>query len=80
MITEDAVQAYNKQFKQLVGSRILNFKMVQCEFDPHQYWPTFSMQLAGQKYKLVLSQDEEGNGGGFAFIEQESRDERTKSI
>ena len=32
MITEDAVQAYNKQFKQLVGSKILNFKMVQCEF------------------------------------------------
>ena len=72
MITEGAVPAYNKQFKQLVGSKILDFKMVQCEFDPHQYWPTFSMQLADQKYKLVLSQDEEGNGGGFAFIEQES--------
>ena len=72
MITEDAVPAYNKQFKQLVGSKILDFKMVQCDFDPHQYWPTFSMQLADQKYKLVLSQDEEGNGGGFAFIEQES--------
>ena len=80
MITEDAVQAYNKQFKQLVGSKILNFKMVQCEFDPHQYWPTFSMQLADQKYKLVLSQDEEGNGGGFAFIEQESRMAKYKLI
>ena len=69
MITEDSIQAYNKEFKQLVGSKILDFKMVQCDFDPHQYWPTFSMQLADQKYKLILSQDEEGNGGGFAFIE-----------
>ena len=69
MITEGAVPAYNKQFKQLVGSKILNFKMVQCEFDPHQYWPTFEVALWGQKYKLILSQDEEGNGGGFAFIE-----------
>ena len=69
MITEDAVPAYNKQFKQLVGSNILDFEMVQCEFDPHQYWPTFKMRLGHQRYKLVLSQDEEGNGGGFAFIE-----------
>ena len=70
MITEDAVPAYNKQFKQLVGSKILDFKMVQCEFDPHQYWPTFKMQLGKHtKFDLVLSQDEEGNGGGFAFIE-----------
>jgi len=73
MITEDRIQAYNKQFKQLVGSKILDFKMVQCEFDPHQYWPTFAMKLGEypsfQKYKLILSQDEEGNGGGFAFIE-----------
>ena len=69
MITEDAIPAYNKQFNQLVGSKILDFKMVQCDFDSNQYWPTFSMQLADQKYKLVLSQDPEGNGGGFAFIE-----------
>ena len=31
MITKDAIQAYNKEFKQLVGSKILDFKMVQCE-------------------------------------------------
>ncbi len=69
MITEDAIPAYNKQFKQLVGAKILDFKMQQCEFDPHQYWPTFKMKLASDTFSLVLSQDEEGNGGGFAFIE-----------
>ena len=69
MITEDAVPYYNKEFKQIVGAKVLDFKMQQCTFDPTQYWPTFKMQLADQKFDLVLSQDEEGNGGGFAFIE-----------
>ena len=69
MITEDAVPYYNKEFKRIVGANILDFKMQQCTFDPTQYWPTFKMQLADQKFDLVLSQDEEGNGGGFAFIE-----------
>ena len=69
MITEDAVQAYNKEFKQLVGSKILDFKMVQCNIVPHQYWPTFRMQKGKEVFKFILSQDPEGNGGGFAFIE-----------
>jgi len=69
MISKDAIPAYNDQFKQLKGAQILDFEMVQCDFDPHQYWPTFEIALWGQKYKLILSQDEEGNGGGFAFIE-----------
>jgi hypothetical protein len=69
MITEDRIIPYNKEFKQIVGAKILDFKMEQCTFDPHQYWPTFKMQLADQRFDLVLSQDEEGNGGGFAFIE-----------
>ena len=69
MITEDAVPYYNKEFKQIVGAKVLDFKMQQCTFDPTQYCPTFKMQLADQRFDLVLSQDEEGNGGGFAFIE-----------
>ena len=68
-IGEDRVAPYNKEFKQIVGAKVLDFKMEQCTFDPTQYWPTFKMQLANQKFDLVLSQDEEGNGGGFAFIE-----------
>ena len=70
MITEDRIIPYIKEFKQIVGAKILDFKMVQCEFDPHQYWPTFNMQIDKHtKFNLILSQDEEGNGGGFAFIE-----------
>jgi len=29
-----------------------------------------SRNFSGQKFKVILSQDEEGNGGGFAFIEE----------
>ena len=43
--------------------------MEQCDFDPQQYWPTFRMQKGKDVFKFILSQDPEGNGGGFAFIE-----------
>ena len=69
MITEDAIPAYNQNFQQLRGAKIISFCMAQCEFDPAQYWPTFIMQKGGDIFKFILSQDEEGNGGGFAFIE-----------
>ena len=69
MITEDAVPAYNQNFQQLRGAKILEFYMEQCDFDPQQYWPTFRMQKGKEVFKFILSQDEEGNGGGFAFIE-----------
>ena len=69
MISKDAIPFYNKMFKQLVGAQILDFKMEPCECEPDAYWPTFKMKLASDTFSLVLSQDEEGNGGGFAFIE-----------
>ena len=31
--------------------------------------PVFTLQLGDQKVDLTLSMDEEGNGGGFGFIE-----------
>jgi hypothetical protein len=43
--------------------------MAQCKYDPEQYWPTFIMKKGSDLFKFVLSQDPEGNGGGFAFIE-----------
>jgi len=69
MIDKDSIKAYNKFYKPLKGAKIVDFNMVKDEFDPHAYWPTFTMQKGTDKFNLVLSQDEEGNGGGFAFIE-----------
>jgi len=69
MINKDSIKAYNKFYKPLKGAKIVDFNMVKCEHDPHSYWPTFTMQQGTDRFNFVLSQDEEGNGGGFAFIE-----------
>ncbi len=69
MISKDEIEAYNSQYQQLKGAQILSFTMAQCEYDPEQYWPTFIMKKGSDLFKFVLSQDPEGNGGGFAFIE-----------
>ena len=74
-IGKDSIPFYNKTYKQLIGWKIKDFKMVQCEYDTSQYWPTFIIQApikeGGFRLRLILSQDEEGNGGGFAFIEDD---------
>ena len=62
--------AYEKHFGQLRGEKIIDFEMVPCEYDEHNTWPTFTMEKGNDTFKFVLSQDEEGNGGGFAFIEE----------
>jgi hypothetical protein len=69
MIDKGSIKAYNEFYKPLKGAKIVDFNMVKCEFDPDAYWPTFTMQKGTDRFNLVLSQDEEGNGGGFAFIE-----------
>lgn len=66
---DKAIDFYVKHFGQLKGAKIVDFNMVKCDFDPYVYWPTFTMQKGTEKFNFVLSQDEEGNGGGFAFIE-----------
>ena len=57
-------------YAQLIGSRIKGFRMEQDEFvdDP---WPIFTVETeTGEELNVALSRDPEGNGGGFAFIEQ----------
>ena len=64
--------AYKKHFGQLIGCKIVDFYME--DEDDLNPWPVFIIKQpnrhGGVKYRLVLSQDEEGNGGGFAFIEE----------
>ena len=58
----------NKYYKQLIGAKIIGFKWFEDEYllEP---MPVFTLSIGGQKVELSLSQDEEGNGGGFGFIE-----------
>jgi hypothetical protein len=52
----------------LVGATIVGFKWYEDEYllEP---MPVFTLSIGGQKVELALSQDQEGNGGGFGFIE-----------
>ena len=56
-----------KHYGQLVGAKIVDFKIEQ---DGFQTWPVFTLELGKQKIKMTLSKDAEGNGSGFAFIEE----------
>ena len=58
-----------KYYSQLVGAKIIGFR-----FDDDNYalqpYPVFTLRLGGQTVEMTLSMDEEGNGGGFAFIKE----------
>jgi hypothetical protein len=57
-------------YAQLIGSRITGFRMEHDELGDAP-WPIFTVATPdGQALDIALSRDPEGNGGGFAFIEQ----------
>lgn len=58
----------DKYYSQLIGATIVGFEWYEDEYllEP---MPVFTMSIGGQKVQLSLSMDEEGNGGGFGFIE-----------
>jgi len=58
----------NKYYSQLIGGTIVGFKWYKDEYllEP---MPVFTLSIRGKKVELTLSMDEEGNGGGFGFIE-----------
>jgi len=58
-----------KYYSQLVGAKIIGFRFVEDE-DALEPFPVFTLRLGGQTVEMSLSMDEEGNGGGFAFIEE----------
>ena len=55
-------------YRQLVGAKITNFQMVKGPDDDAPY-PTYWVDAPnGDKLKLEISRDAEGNGPGFLFI------------
>ena len=62
-----------RYYAQLVGCKIVDFGFEQ---DEHAYagdlpFPVFTLERDdGTRVILSLSMDEEGNGGGFGFIEK----------
>ena len=56
-------------YEQLVGGKIVGFRFEDDPYLTHSF-PIFTLQLGSQRVELTLSMDEEGNGGGFGFIEE----------
>lgn len=62
----------DKYYRQIIGAKIVDFHFKEDGYGADD-WPVFILQLGeyngGMKIKMSLSQDPEGNGGGFAFLE-----------
>jgi len=62
-----------RYYAQLVGCKIVDFKFEQDEdaYAGDPPFPVFTLERdEGVRVILSLSMDEEGNGGGFGFIER----------
>lgn len=64
---------YDEYYKQLEGAKILYFRGMQQEEHDLGPFPVFLVQFKDKSIgNIAVSMDEEGNGGGFIFIEQVS--------
>ena len=59
---------FKKYYGQLKGFKIESFEMVDSGDDYIKDFPCFILSKGKQKIRIEVSQDEEGNGGGFLFI------------
>jgi hypothetical protein len=59
---------WNEYYGSFVGARILKFEGMNTEDDLGDGFPEFTVQFANGEIGLIsVSQDPEGNGGGFLF-------------
>ena len=62
-----------KYYGQLKGFAISDVDFAYCK-DTESYFPTFIMKKKGyETFKVEVSRDEEGNGGGFLFISENKK-------
>jgi len=66
---------FDQYYGQLKGFQIVSYKMEEDDYDGYVLkFPTFILQRGQKQIKIVVSQDEEGNDGGFLFIEDSEVD------
>jgi hypothetical protein len=59
---------WNKYYGSLVGATIVSFDGMNTEDDLGDGFPTFTVKFKnGSVGQIEISQDPEGNGGGFIF-------------
>jgi hypothetical protein len=63
-----ASEFWSKYYGSFVGARILSFEGMNTEDDCGDGFPEFIVEFANGECGLIsVSQDPEGNGGGFLF-------------
>ena len=63
-------KVYDDYYNQLKGFQIVSYKMEEDDYDGYVLkFPTFVLQRGQKAIKITVSQDEEGNDGGFLFVE-----------
>jgi hypothetical protein len=60
---------FHKLYQPLVGGKIVGFRIDEDSFGMSPF-PVFILNVHGQDFDCAISADEEGNGGGFMFIEE----------
>ena len=60
-----------KYYNQLRGYTVIDFNLKSDPYDNDIIFPTLTMTKTGKTIKVSVSQDEEGNGGGHLFIEED---------
>ena len=63
------LNSYKEHVEPLIGFKIIGVDVDDCEHG--NPFTVLKVQRGDEKYNLVVSQDQEGNGGGFLFIEGE---------
>lgn len=61
---------FDNYYGQLKGFQIVAYKMEEEEDEfGYREFPTFILQRGQKQIKISVSQDAEGNDGGFLFVE-----------
>ena len=59
---------FKKYYSDLVGAKVLSFNGMQDDGFGGDGFPTFTVEFkSGEIGQIQISQDSEGNGGGFIF-------------
>ena len=62
---------FDDYYGQLKSFQIVAYKMEEEEDEfGYREFPTFILQRGQQQIKIAVSRDEEGNDGGFLFVEE----------
>ena len=67
--SDDYNKFYTKHYKQLEGFTIKKFLGMSVEKDIESF-PQFLISNGNEEVMIEVSQDPEGNGGGFLFISE----------